>query len=86
MHKGYAYYRCQTISCPTTAVREEAVDAAFRSMIAPLRFGKTEQDVLFADIQALDGANAVLRTSGMSWTLRRPNRRPAVGRAFLPCL
>jgi DNA invertase Pin-like site-specific DNA recombinase len=66
MHKGYVYYRCQTISCPTTSVREEAVDAAFRSMIAPLRFGKTEQDVLFADIQALDGANAVLRTARLS--------------------
>ncbi len=31
--KGRVYYRCQTVSCPTTSVREDAVEKELRSFI-----------------------------------------------------
>jgi DNA invertase Pin-like site-specific DNA recombinase len=38
-HKGHVYYRCQNAACPTTCVREEALDAAvtatLRSITVP---------------------------------------------------
>ena len=30
-HKGHVYYRCTTRTCPTTCLREEAIDAALRA-------------------------------------------------------
>lgn len=33
-HKGHIYYRCQTLSCPTTCVREEALISAVRDTLA----------------------------------------------------
>jgi site-specific DNA recombinase len=36
LQKGHIYYRCQRRSCPTTTVREEAVDAAVRPFVAKL--------------------------------------------------
>lgn len=41
--KGHTYYRCQTRTCPTTCVREEAVDRAMRSAVEPLRFTEKEK-------------------------------------------
>lgn len=37
-HKGHVYYRCQTRSCPTTVVREEAVLAVTRRELGRVTF------------------------------------------------
>ena len=40
--KGYVYYRCQVSDCPTTCVREEAVEGAVLDRLARLQFSKGE--------------------------------------------
>jgi site-specific DNA recombinase len=32
LRKGHVYYRCATITCPTTCLREETIDAAVSSI------------------------------------------------------
>jgi DNA invertase Pin-like site-specific DNA recombinase/chorismate mutase len=51
--KGHVYYRCHTAPCPTTGVREEAVDMAVRQMLAPLRLDDGEQAYVGAKLPAL---------------------------------
>lgn len=41
--KGHHYYRCHTAPCPTTGIREEAVDEALRRLLAMLRFDEREK-------------------------------------------
>lgn len=45
-HKGYVYYRCQTADCPTTAVREEAVESAILERFAGLCYSEDERRYL----------------------------------------
>jgi site-specific DNA recombinase len=42
LQKSRVYYRCQRQSCPTTTVREDAVDAAVRPLVAKLTFDPEE--------------------------------------------
>ena len=44
--KGHVYYRCHTKTCPTTGVREEAVDNAFSNLLEPLYFDEDERQLL----------------------------------------
>jgi site-specific DNA recombinase len=46
LQKGYVYYRCHTKACPTTNIREEAIDSAFSSKFAPLSFDEEERSIL----------------------------------------
>lgn len=46
--KGHAYYRCHTASCPTTCVREEAVETAVVERLQPLQFDQREKRYLRA--------------------------------------
>jgi site-specific DNA recombinase len=62
-HKGHVYYRCQNAACPTTCVREEALDAAvtatLRSITVPgdvVDRCKEEMDLAFANSDALQEA------------------------------
>jgi DNA invertase Pin-like site-specific DNA recombinase len=42
LQKQHVYYRCQRRSCPTTTVREEAVDSAVVPLVAKLTFDPEE--------------------------------------------
>lgn len=54
-HKGHVYYRCQTRSCPTTCIREEAVDAEVLGLLARIRLSKTEQMYARQQLQQMRG-------------------------------
>ncbi len=41
-HKGHVYYRCQTRTCPTTSVREEALAEAVERTLGEIRFTPEE--------------------------------------------
>jgi DNA invertase Pin-like site-specific DNA recombinase len=41
--KGHVYYRCQTADCPTTCIREEAVDVAVLEQFELLQFSEEER-------------------------------------------
>lgn len=43
LQKGHVYYRCQTQGCPTTTVREDALEAAIHNTLA--RIILTEDDI-----------------------------------------
>lgn len=46
LQKRHVYYRCHTKSCPTTSIREEAVDGAFSNAFEPLYFDEAERTIL----------------------------------------
>ena len=46
LQKGHVYYRCQRRSCPTTAVREEAVDARVSPQVARLAIDPREMEYI----------------------------------------
>jgi site-specific DNA recombinase len=41
--KGHVYYRCQTADCPTTSIREEAVEKAVLAKFMKIRFSPEER-------------------------------------------
>ncbi|MHB8521893.1 MAG: recombinase family protein [Limisphaerales bacterium] len=43
LQKGHHYYRCHTTPCPTTGIREEAVDEALRRLLGMLQFDDREK-------------------------------------------
>lgn len=45
-HKGFTYYRCQTIGCAGTCVREEIVEAAVLAQFFRLRLSTLEREFL----------------------------------------
>jgi DNA invertase Pin-like site-specific DNA recombinase len=53
IQKGHVYYRCHTPACPTTIVREELADGAFRRELAPLRFSDVERALVAKRISYL---------------------------------
>jgi len=53
LQKGHTYYRCHTSNCPTTCLREENIDEAFRNALRPLCFTKEEQQYLQQKLEAL---------------------------------
>ena len=46
--KGHVYFRCQTRECPTTSVRENALEDAIRSAYRPLTMGEEERSCMLA--------------------------------------
>src|SRR5260370_14000941 len=42
MVKGNVYYRCATVGCPTTSVREDNVDAVIRELLSAITFDEKE--------------------------------------------
>ena len=51
--KGHVYYRCHTVSCPETAVREEAVDEALCRSAAPFALTDEECAAALKDIDTI---------------------------------
>lgn len=50
--KGRVYYRCSTMSCPTTSLREDDIDAEFRIAMNLIRFDENEAAKLQDEILA----------------------------------
>ncbi|MBU6400340.1 MAG: recombinase family protein, partial [Verrucomicrobia bacterium] len=79
--KGHVYYRCHTIACPTTGVREEAADAALRQALTPLRFSEEEKAYLRAKLPQLTATWATQRESEMNTlALRKSQLRDRLNR------
>jgi DNA invertase Pin-like site-specific DNA recombinase/uncharacterized Zn finger protein (UPF0148 family) len=53
LKKGRVYYRCHTKSCPTTSVREDAVEALVATNLAKLAFNVEEKEYLTTRIKEL---------------------------------
>ena len=51
--KGHVYYRCQGRQCPTTCIREEAVDELIGQVLTPLRLDAEEMAYLKARLPQL---------------------------------
>jgi site-specific DNA recombinase len=54
--KGHVYYRCSNIPCPTTSVREDAVEGAFKETLGRISFNPKEADYL--ERQLAENSNA----------------------------
>jgi hypothetical protein len=52
-HKGFIYYRCQTLRCPTTAIREEAAEESVLSRFADLRLREDERRYIGCELRKL---------------------------------
>lgn len=51
--KGHNYYRCHTPDCPTTGIREEAIDAAIQEQFKRLRLSDRERAYLEQQMKRL---------------------------------
>lgn len=52
--KGHVYYRCSTISCPTTSLRESAVETDVREMLRRIALGDDEAGRIEAELAATE--------------------------------
>ncbi len=59
--KGHVYYRCPTIECPTTSLREEPVEAAVREVLHEIQFTSDEVKILENEIDKAFADEATLR-------------------------
>ena len=59
--KGLVYYRCHTASCPTTCLREEAVDFEVLRQFSRIQFSPLERRYLEQELQRLRGDSASKR-------------------------
>ncbi len=50
--KGHVYYRCHTRDCPTTSLRETAIDAVFRNAAVHTNFSTDQWKIIESDIEA----------------------------------
>ncbi|HMJ85081.1 MAG TPA: recombinase family protein [Vicinamibacterales bacterium] len=52
--KGNVYYRCSNVECPTTSVREDAVEEAVIELLAAIRLDEAEATAIEAEIGEYD--------------------------------
>jgi DNA invertase Pin-like site-specific DNA recombinase len=52
--KGFVYYRCSNVECPTTSVREDAVEEAVIELLAAIRLDEAEAAAIEAEIGDYD--------------------------------
>jgi site-specific DNA recombinase len=64
--KGRAYYRCSTYDCPTTSLREDAMDAAIRDEMARVTLPQDAAAVLRQEIEAYFADEAGVRTARLA--------------------
>jgi DNA invertase Pin-like site-specific DNA recombinase len=78
--KGYVYYRCSNIPCPTTSVREDAVERAMKEALRGISFRPEEvsylQQQLAANSDAEERIKAARRVA-LNQTLAALNARAA---------
>jgi site-specific DNA recombinase len=78
--KGFVYYRCSNIPCPTTSVREDAVESAFREQLRRITFSSAEVAYLESALAASSADETRVRTarrSALLATLAALNARAA---------
>lgn len=46
IQKGHTYYRCHTKDCPTTCIREDAVEEQVHHTLSPLQFDQEEREYI----------------------------------------
>jgi DNA invertase Pin-like site-specific DNA recombinase len=63
LQKGRVYYRCPMISCPTTSLREDAIDEAVREALRHVTLTDAEAPVLEDEITAYFADETALRES-----------------------
>lgn len=76
--KGIVYYRCSTIICPTTSVREDTVDAEVRKTLVSITFGDQEAAFVEGEIHLADADSRQIidtRRSALTETLSATNAR-----------
>jgi DNA invertase Pin-like site-specific DNA recombinase len=61
--KGFIYYRCSTMRCPTTSIREDRVDAEIRSLLRCITLSNAETELLEREIAALSADDTTVRAS-----------------------
>ena len=59
--KGFVYYRCPTMSCPTTSVREDRVDDRVRLLLATVTLTAEEVVLAEAELAAISADDSILR-------------------------
>jgi site-specific DNA recombinase len=52
--KGFVYYRCSNVPCPTTSVREDAVEEAILEVLASIRIDEPEAKAIEAELAEYD--------------------------------
>jgi site-specific DNA recombinase len=52
-HKGHVYYRCQTKTCPTTCIRQDALDEVLRVATSDFTLSEAELEETAADIKSM---------------------------------
>jgi site-specific DNA recombinase len=63
MVKGHVYYRCATMDCPTTSLREDAIESEIRDVLSLVVFSEEEAEQLRAELLALQQKGADLSES-----------------------
>jgi hypothetical protein len=61
--KGFVYYRCSTITCPTTSLREDHVDAAIRQILANVTLCEAESTAIDAELAAMSADDISIRAA-----------------------
>lgn len=61
--KGHVYYRCQTKSCPTTGVREEAVELELLDRLSQLQLSEAEKTYLGGEADRLRAVQSIQRAN-----------------------
>ena len=61
--KGFVYYRCQTVTCPTTSLREDVIDQAFADAFARITLSEDEVAYLERQLDANSADEGRLRES-----------------------
>ena len=59
--KGFVYYRCSNISCPTTCVREDRVEREIRDTLRTVRLTADESALVHTELANMTAADEQLR-------------------------
>jgi site-specific DNA recombinase len=76
--KGHVYYRCATIGCPTTSLREDAIESAVRAELRRIEFPPEAITLLKQELAKQFADEASVRTAhrnALAETLRATNAR-----------
>jgi site-specific DNA recombinase len=80
VQKGHSYYRCHTKDCETKTAREERIDAAVASVLAPLRMDEAELSYArqwITNARAKEGARRAEELEGLRMRLTQSRVRLA---------
>lgn len=64
--KGFVYYRCQTIECPTTSVREDQIESRVREILHAVTLDEAELRAAEREINASEKKEAALNQAQSS--------------------